>query len=133
MPLSGGTQQVVDGGGGGFEWQIDSSGRGMVYVGGSATLPVKQVRPGTSAVTTVAASVTAVTLLPANANRLDCSIFNTSTAVLYVKLGPAVTTALYTVPVAASGLYEVLYGWAGIITGIWGAANGAALVTELTP
>jgi hypothetical protein len=75
------------------------------------------------------------TLLASNASRLGASVFNDSTAVLYLSLGATATTTNYTVQVPAGGYYEftnpgVIY--TGIITGTWAAANGNARLTELS-
>ena len=87
-----------------------------------------------STVAQVASSATSVTLLAANANRLGAFITNDSTQVLLVKLGTAATTTSYTAAVPITrGLFEVPFGYTGIITGIWIAANGNAYVTEVTP
>lgn len=85
--------------------------------------------------TSVASSAADGIILAANGGRLGATIYNESTAVLYLLLANAVSSATnYTVQVPASGYYELptsfLYG--GVIKGIWASANGSARVTEFT-
>lgn len=91
------------------------------------------VKSGNATVTSVASSATSVTLLAANANRLGAVIVNDSTQILFVKFGTSATNASYTTAVPITrGVYEVPFGYTGIITGVWVSANGNARVTELT-
>jgi galactitol-specific phosphotransferase system IIB component len=102
-----------------------------------APLPVRPVC-GTGTGSSVTASTTVGTLLASNANRIGATIFNDSTSKLYLALhsGAAITAtapaAAHTIQIPAGGYYEVPFGYTGIITGLWAAANGAARVTELT-
>jgi len=73
-------------------------------------------------------------LLDQNANRNGVTIYNESTAILYLCLSkqPASITA-YSVQVAAGGTFILRHeDYKGEIRGIWSAANGAAMVTEFT-
>ena len=74
-----------------------------------------------------------MTLLAANPNRRAFSVFNDSTAVLYLKLGGTASTSSYTVQIAAGGFYELpaTWGYAGVVDGIWASATGNARVTEV--
>jgi hypothetical protein len=87
---------------------------------------------GTSTPTTVGASTNSVTILPANANRHGATIYNGSTANLYIEFGAVATSAAYVAPINAGGYYEVPFGYTGQISGIWSAANGSAFIRELT-
>ena len=87
----------------------------------------------TPTVTQKTSSATSITLLSANSARVGASIFNASTALLYVKLGATASTTSYTVRISTNGYYELVPGYTGIIDGIWASANGFAYVTELTP
>lgn len=83
-------------------------------------------------VTRVAAATNSVELKAANRNRRGITIFNESTAYLYIKCGQAATTTDYTVRVDPNG-YANFRGnpiYVGLITGTWSAATGAAQVTE---
>lgn len=96
-------------------------------------LTIKAKRSTTPTQNSIASSATNVTLFASNANRLGATIYNDSTAILYMKLGAAASNTSYTIQLAANGgYYEVPFGYTGIIDGIWSAANGSARVTELT-
>jgi len=87
----------------------------------------------TTNVTSVAASVTNVTLLSANTKRRGATIWNESNAsTLFVKLGSTASASSYTAQVYPSGYYEVPYEYTGRIDGIWSLASGNARITELT-
>ncbi len=73
-----------------------------------------------------------VSLLAANYNRKGTTIWNKSTANLYVELGATASTWAFTARVGAGGYYEVPFTYTGVISGIWDAANGSALVRELS-
>lgn len=87
---------------------------------------------GTSTVTSVAGSASAVTLLAANANRVEALITNDSTAVLYILCGSQTpTTSLWTYRL---NQYDqaIINNTAEIIKGIWASATGSARVTEVS-
>lgn len=93
----------------------------------------------TSVVARVAASLANVTLLASNANRRGGSIYNNIVAGnLFVKLGATASigagTESFTTRVVPGALYEIPFGYTGIIDGIWDVAPaaGEALTTELT-
>ena len=89
--------------------------------------------PATAAtVASVAAAVADTTLLAANASRMGASVFNASTAILYLNLGTGASAASYTVRMTPNAYYEIPFGYSGQINGYWAAANGAALVTQVT-
>ena len=88
-------------------------------------------RPTTATVANVASSASNVTLFAAAATVSMRTIFNDSSAILYVKFGATASTTSYTVQIAAGGYFEFpvpLY--AGQVDGIWASANGAARVTS---
>lgn len=96
---------------------------------------VRHIKASTATLANVASSITSVTLLAANADRLGTVIENESTAVLYVKFGSTASATSYTYLVAANtrlDLRSASIEYTGIITGIWAAANGNARVTELS-
>ena len=98
--------------------------------------PVKtDASSGTWTLTSVASSATSVTIQASNANRRGLSVFNNSTAQLYLYFSSsnATATTACTVPVFANSLYEMPAPvYTGQITGIWASANGSAQVSELT-
>lgn len=125
---------------------IDSSGRISVVLAANSVasfpvdiiaqtlgaISVTQTRPSTAAVTSVAASATSVTLLALNTSRRDSSIYNDSSADLYIKLGTTASTTSFTVKLGAGEYYEVAFAYTGRIDGIWSSATGSARITELT-
>jgi hypothetical protein len=89
----------------------------------------------TATLTNVSDTATSTALSAANGGRKGWSVFNDSTAALYVNFGATASATAFTVKVAADGYYEmpgdVVYR--GAINGIWASdASGAARVTELT-
>ena len=116
---------------------VDDNGGSLTVDGTvavSGTVATKEIRSGTSAVTSVADNAANVTLLAANANRLGASIKNDSSARLFIKLGATATTASHSAMLEQNGYYEVPSGYTGIIDGIWASDpnDGAARITELT-
>lgn len=99
----------------------------------AATVTTKEVRSATGTRTSVSGSASSVTVLASNANRLGASLFNDSTAILYLDLsGGTASTANYTVQLGQNAYYEVPANYTGLITGIWASATGAVKVVELT-
>lgn len=87
---------------------------------------------GTPVVTQVASSNSSVALLAANSLRKMATFFNDSTQVLYLKVGTTASSSSYTVKMAAASYYELPAPvFTGEIDGIWAAANGNVLVTEI--
>jgi hypothetical protein len=78
----------------------------------------------------VAGSASSVLLLAHNGGRKGASIFNDSTAVLYVKLGTTASTTDYQAQLQPLQYYEVPFNYVGIIHGIWASATGNARVSE---
>lgn len=106
---------------------VDTSGSPVSGNGGTTTT-------STATYASVASSASAVTLIAANSSRRSASIYNDSTAVLYVAEFPTsaatVTTSAYTVQVSPGGFYAVAPEYNGLVQGIWASANGAAKITE---
>lgn len=122
----------------GTEWAVGvnlrfGAGGGSVEAGTvTAPLVTREKQSGTSATSNVAQNAANVTLVAANANRIQAMIYNDALAVLFVKLGATASTTSYTVQLAAGGFMSI-NSYTGIIDGIWAAAGvGAARVTELT-
>ena len=86
-----------------------------------------------STATTVASTTSNQVILAANASRKGATIWNSSTANLFIQFGAVATTSAFTAQLSAGGgYYEIPFNYTGIISGIWSAANGNALVTEFT-
>ena len=86
----------------------------------------------TSSLSNVASSATSVTLLSSNILRLGATIYNDSTAILYVKFGTTASTTSFTIKMQPDGYYEIPFGYTGRIDGIWASATGSARVMELS-
>jgi hypothetical protein len=82
-------------------------------------------------VSTVAASASSVTLLSSTSLRLGATIYNDSTAVLYIKLGTTASSSSFTIKLQPDGYYEVPFGYTGRIDGIWASATGNARISEM--
>lgn len=78
----------------------------------------------------VTASVSAVTLLDPLSSRRAAVIYNDSPQDLYVKYGPSASTTDFTFIIGPSG-HETVEYYTGAVTGVWGAALGAAQITEM--
>jgi hypothetical protein len=90
-------------------------------------------RPSTGTRSSVAGAASDTLILASNASRLGATIYNDSTAILYLGLGTtAASTTNYTLQIAANGYYETPADFTGQIRGIWASATGNARVTELT-
>lgn len=85
-----------------------------------------------SAVTSVAASASSVTLLASNGARLGATVYNDSTSDLYIKFGATASTSSYTVALGSFDYYEVPFGYTGVIDAIWISATGNARITEVS-
>lgn len=106
---------------------------GSVVATVSGTITSSETRPTTGATTTVAGSASSVTLLASNANRRGASIYNDSTADLYIKLGATASTSSFIERLGQDERYELPFpAYTGVIDGIWGSATGNARITELT-
>lgn len=89
------------------------------------------LRPTTATLANVSSSATNVTVFAAAGNTNARTVYNDSTAVLYLKFGATASTTSYTVQIAAGGYYEFPQPvYAGQVDGIWASANGAARVTS---
>ena len=97
-----------------------------------ASVTVTTPTSSTSTPTTVASSTSSQTIAAANSNRKGLTIWNDSTATLYIDFDSACSTSDFAVKIAAGGYYEMPFDYTGVISGIWSAANGNAFVRELT-
>lgn len=92
---------------------------------------VSQQRSSTSTKANVAGSASSVTILAANTARRGASIWNDSSAILYLDLtGGTASATSCSVKLIADAFYEVPFGYTGLITGLWASATGSARVTE---
>jgi hypothetical protein len=89
-------------------------------------------KPATATHTNVAGSASNVTLLAANKNRVGATIYNDSSATLYLKLGATASATSFTAKLGLDDYFEIPYGYVGVIDGIWSAASGSARIVEVT-
>ena len=125
-----------------FAWsEADGEFRPVTSVGGKLDTTASVATgdaPSTGTITSVNDTNADATILAANANRKGASIFNDSTALLYLALANVTASATaYSVQVPPGGYFElpICDGgvYTGVIKGIWSSdASGAARVTEWT-
>jgi hypothetical protein len=84
----------------------------------------------TSTGTTVAGTTSNISLLPANASRKGVTIWNNSTANLFIDTASNAPTTAFSVKINAGGYYELPFGYTGAIFGVWDAVNGSAFIRE---
>lgn len=124
-----------------------SAGAKVNVVAYTGVMPPASARPGTggggstgtptataAALSSVAGSASSVSLLAANSSRKGATIFNDSTANLYVAFSATASTTAFTVKIVGGGYYELpsTAVWTGAVSGIWDTATGSARVTELS-
>lgn len=104
----------------------------VTVVGGKIVAATYEAANATT--TSVAGSASSVTLLAANANRVAYSVYNDSTAILYLleDNSAAASSSNYTLQVAPGGMW-INDEYTGKVVGIWASATGNARITERTP
>lgn len=108
---------------------VDSTNSNRVNI--DSTGSIQTYQPSTTPTqTSVAGSATTVAILVSNTARKGATIYNDSTAILYLKLGSTASTTSYSIQMAGGGYYEVPFGYVGAIAGIWASATGNARITE---
>jgi len=106
----------------------------VVAISPNNSFTVSPVKPATSVTSSVAAAVSNTILLPSNSIRIGATIYNdSSSSLLYLKLGATASTSDFTIKLFPLSYYEVPYGYTGEIDGIWNTASGFARIDELTP
>jgi hypothetical protein len=95
---------------------------------------VSATAPATGTQSSVASSITDVTILASNSARKGALLYNDSTAILYVLMAAGTSsTSNYSIQLPANGSLSIRPGeYSGIIKGIWAAANGNVRVTEFS-
>jgi hypothetical protein len=115
-------------------WPVEiTNGAGTIIGTPANPISTTFAQPSSSTVTAVAQSIVTVTILSTNLSRKGAIVYNHITAgFLYLKQGPACTTADFTIKLAPGHAYELPFPvYTGQITGIWSSAGGgAAQVTE---
>lgn len=106
------------------------SSSNLRFVESGLSLPISS---SAAEVYSVSDQATSATLLDANASRKGWSIYNDSTAALYLKLGATASSTDFSVKVVSGAYYEQMgHGiYTGRVDGIWsGDASGSARVSE---
>lgn len=112
---------------------IDTAGSGLATEAKQDDIIAELAKPTTGTRTSVAAATGDTPILASNANRKGATIYNDSTAIMYLALGAAAaSTTDYTTQIAAGGYYEVPAAYTGAIRAVWASATGNARVTELS-
>lgn len=107
---------------------VDPQGPAFGAGGGAAGSPSTSVAGGTP--TVVGATTGDQLLLAGNAARRGMTVYNDSTADLYLALGFVSSTTAFTIKIAGGGYYEVPYTFGGAVHGTWSSATGQARITE---
>ncbi len=73
-------------------------------------------------------------LLASNANRKALSVFNDSSAILYLKIGSGASINAFTTKLYTDDYYENPAGVRplDVVTGVWDSVTGSAKITEFT-
>jgi len=101
---------------------VDGSGANIVIA-----------KAANSSVFAVLSSITTVSILTTNVSRRGATIYNNAGTNLFVKLGTAATTSIYTVALNSNDYYEIPYGYTGVVAGITASTTlGRINVTELS-
>lgn len=105
----------------------------VVAISPNNPITTNAARPSTNNSTSVGASTSNIVLLPPNGIRLGATVYNDSSALLYVKLGVNASFSDFTIKLFPYCYYEVPYGYTGEIDAIWNNTNGFARVGEMVP
>jgi hypothetical protein len=105
----------------------------VVAISPNNSFTVTTAKPSTTNTSSVAASVSNVTLLASNGTRLGATFYNDSSALLYIKLGPTASLSDFTIKLLPLSYYEVPYGYTGEIDGFWSNSTGFVRIGELVP
>jgi hypothetical protein len=86
---------------------------------------------GSDTASSVNSSASSVTIKAANARRRSLTIFNNSTAILYISHAATASAATAKTAIAAGAFWQMPYPiYTGVVSGIWAAANGNASIYE---
>lgn len=98
----------------------------------SLILATEETRSGFATPSNVTASTTSQLFFSSSSARRLATIYNDSTAVLYVIFGSgAASSTSFTVKMAPDSYYEVPEVFRGQISGVWATATGSARITQV--
>jgi hypothetical protein len=103
----------------------------VVAISPNSPITTTMARPSLGTTSSVQASVSSVSLLPANSIRLGATIYNDSSGFLFVKLGAGASTGDFNIKLFPFGYYEVPFSYTGQIDGVWNTNIGFARIGEL--
>ena len=103
--------------------QYDSSGTEVIPAGTASSIATLSSVPG---------SASTVTLLALNTSRKGIVIENDSSEELFVAYAATSSTSAYTKRIKPYEVWEPSQNYTGVISGIWSAGVGKAIITELT-
>lgn len=99
----------------------------------TVTGSVDPSRPANATLSSVAASVTSVSLLASNAARRQVIIVNDGNKTLYIAFAGTASATAFTVRLGGGQEFiSEMNSYTGAISGIWDSANGSARITEIT-
>jgi len=107
----------------------------LSFIPWDGSISIGSQQAAVASVSSVADTATSTTLLASNAARLGGSIYNDSSALLYVLYGTGTASATsYTARVYPNGFHTILGNYVGAIQGVWASdpGDGAARMTELS-
>jgi len=107
----------------------------LSFVPWDGSISIGSQQASVASVTSVADTAASTALLATNAARLGGSIYNDSSALLYVLYGTGTASAsAYTARVYPNGFHTILGNYVGAIQGIWATDpnDGSARITELS-
>lgn len=105
----------------------------VVAISPNNPITTSEARPSTNNSTSIMAATSSVVLLTSNSIRLGATVYNDSSALLYIKLGVTASFSDFTTKLFPFCYYEVPFGYTGEIDAIWNNANGFARVGEMIP
>ncbi len=80
----------------------------------------------------ISATLNSQVLMAGNSKRTGLTIFNDSTANLYIDFGKIAAMTDFAVKITAGGYYELPVNYIGTINGVWDGVNGNARVRDLS-
>lgn len=87
--------------------------------------------PQAATLANVSGAASSTVLFAATGNARGRTIWNDSSAILYVKFGATATSTSCTLKLIADAFYEFPQPvYSGVVEGIWASATGAARVTS---
>lgn len=104
---------------------------GLMNVTGSVYADLRPALTGSST-PFVAASITTVTLFPANPARRGATVYNNTNKYMYLRMGVSASTSNFSVKMPRDAYFEAPFNYTGVITAVWEAGvSGNAQLSEI--